>query len=450
MTDPILREWWENLTDAWKQMIRGNVMLFEYQEKFRIDGQYFHYTIEDIKNHHYTLDEQLSLDQVLSKVNDLTCFYYYDSSNARDFAPLPYMQNLEMLYLYDNYTELYELKNCRKLRGIHFQFSRPLNNKSRCFESIDLLKNLRELKVAYYDEQVITLDPFDKENTYYMPISLDFLKSLNNLKKLYLIGLEVKNCAFLEHIDALQELSLLFGVYNISSVKRLTTLEKLQINEVKGCEGHFIRELCNLNELHLRKGEYYLSDFSQLRKLKHLELECVRDPHLLSSEGLSDLKHLSITEGRYPASELSKLNKLEELYIDGIENKSLAFINHLTQLSFLSINSGNYTISILDQLNLLKTFEINGGEFESLNFLNDLSQLEALSVTNGEYLFPQKLKMPSLNRLSIWDSDVESLGFLSDIPALESVLVDEWTKEMLPHNLSEDVCIEDINNPMFY
>lgn len=213
------------------------------------------------------------------------------------------LRNLQSLQLTDYShpleTSLNRLTNLRKLR---------VNSRSFQFQnSLDNLINLEEL----YLYPIYRLDDVDNVNIVNNPYPVPLGHSLDNLRKLKILGISGYDHPLGDSLRNLTNLeSLTVDSFNHplgDSLKPLRELRNLTLESFNHPLGDSLKPLRKLEKLYLPKFDHPLGDsLKSLQALIDLILREFKKPLLNSLHGLSQLKYLFIYFYPYPIGDSLK------------------------------------------------------------------------------------------------------------------------------------------------
>ena len=273
------------------------------------------------------------------------------------------------------------------------------------------------------------------------------IKSILNLKELYLQSNEIPDISLLSNLTNLTSLSLpnnnipdigllsnstdlewlnldINKISDISALLNLANLTTLNLGNNKISDISALLNLTNLTGLNLQRNEISdISALSDLTSLTELYLGYNKIPDIsilsnltnltmldLGSNSISDISGLSnltnLTElillGNKISdiSSLSNLTNLTELYLNGSNISDISSLSNLTNLTMLNLRYNKISnISALSNLTNLTTLDLDENKISDISSLSNLTNLKTLNLLGNHIPYEQieylKNKLPN-------------------------------------------------------
>ncbi len=400
---------------------------------------------------------------------------------------------LKRLYLeYNEFTQLEEVTACESLEELYC-----INMKGD--KSYEILSKMPRLKKLYIDGssdgvkdlsvlgQLTSLENLSIVDTEI--ISVDFLKTLTNLKVLRLSDNDkLEKMSALGELTNLEYLELDLDTLNgrqpeYQSIGHLKNLKKLALEVVY--ELDFLYELDQLEELiiDLTFYDYMLEPIRQMKNLESLTLlRChsqFNDGFACLSE-LPNLKKLTVSNMEFdekdPVDGLFALGNLEELHIthcsiytapyavmvsDNLKVLDLAYTKFRVMPDYGEYMYVGYDDPIIFQAVLEPYFGATSLEelyldyclFTDLSGIGNLSNLKILSLNRcdlPELPGTDLAGCNSLQELYLASNQISDLSFAQNLPALEYIdLQDCYVTDLSPLRQCKQLkCVNAKNNPI--
>lgn len=275
-------EWWENLSDFWKEIFRYEVLYYikfpdEFDENYVPEMEKIIMSLWEKKSLDLSFDTGKYNRRRITSLKALQPFVHLNHLNlngnsiqSNGFKFIYHLNHLTKLELMDN-----QLSDIQPLA--HFVNLEILELGNNEIEDISVLSHLTHLKsLGLSNNRIVSLKP---------------LENLVKLENLFIFTNKVRK---------------LDGLSNLVNLKVLT-LGKNEIYDIKQ-----ISKLSNLIKLALG-ANYFLRDITPLKNLKKLEKlglnDCIRIDEIQILHHLSSLKWVSLYKVPCKKSELDELQE---------------------------------------------------------------------------------------------------------------------------------------------
>jgi Leucine-rich repeat (LRR) protein len=273
------------------------------------------------------------------------------------------------------------------------------------------------------DNTEYTVHSFDeiKENCIYLNCSLNYLTSLEPLKKLTQLqhlDFSLNNLTSLKNIENLTQLKNLYCSYNeLTSLKGIENLTQLQTLNCSGNKLTSLKGIENLTQLQtLNCSNNKLSSLKGIENLTQLQyLNCYNNKltSLAGIEILTQLQILYCNNNKITSLEpLRNLTQLQRLGCGNNKLTSLIDIENLTQLQYLNCYNNKLTsLEPLKNLIQLQNLLCYNNNLTSLKGIENLTQLHELHCYNNNLTsLPLSLiNCRNLRYISYYDNNIEDL-----------------------------------------
>lgn len=287
-------------------------------------------------------------------------------------------------------------------------------------EGIEEYKNLEELVVDGYSGRGAELDitglgSCTKLTKIYLSsgtvsAGLEELEKLENIRSLYVSGVELKDSVFLRKMPELEELSTKIGESgDVSMLEEVPNLKKLHLTDSEEVDIESLLCLKKLEEVNLDiDSQEMLQQLTQLENLKVLEI---------------DLKIFGGSGNTADVSVLAELPKLEVLKIDDFWDGDIAGMESIFN------KQGMRIIAIGDEVNT----SMNAKVVLDPDLLEDNSSVEAVKLTGWKNAADGQEQehydilrhYPNLKRLDLGGNEIADIGFIADLQNLEVIDLQE-------------------------
>jgi hypothetical protein len=341
-----MRNWWNGLTDAWRDYFGSQVTVYD---TLRLSEIYF-------------------IADSLVLVSGESAQVVSDSSGSFDVSLPPERQQLITAHhldsLYVNTGELYN-----KLSGLLKRTSVDISGNQQ-------IKNLEPLS------ELSDLTDLNCSNT--VVINLFPVRNLNRLEVLDVSNAPVDDLSALSYSTSLKSLDCSYTLLvDLTAISGLYNLEKLACAGLRINSAEFTRGMPSLQDLNLSETQIYnLSDLSGLKSLEELDVSGTGIQELEPVKEFTSLKYLNAEETSISRLDpLSGLQQLAVLKISYTAVEDLQPLNDLPNLKRIYWDSnGNFTVDKKKKRQQAITFmNTHPGSlviFESEELMSSWSDLE--------------------------------------------------------------------------
>ncbi|WP_053954794.1 leucine-rich repeat domain-containing protein [Inediibacterium massiliense] len=243
----------------------------------------------------------------LEKLDISKSMISYTRDSIKDLTPLMKLEKLNDLDISCN-IGVKNIVPLETLMNLHV-----LNMRECRVDDVSPLKSLKNLEVLHIEDN---LNYNQNIKGYTFPKNIGTLNELDNLKELYVDGLDIKN---LNGIKNLKQLEILHAERNkikdITGMKELYSLKNVSFNQNKIEDIDPITHLIHLEKLDL--GDNCIEDISPLKKLIHLKELNLNNNKIIDIEPLKNLHELEwIGLDENKVIDYSPLKNLDKIYKD--------------------------------------------------------------------------------------------------------------------------------------
>lgn len=305
--------------------------------------------------------------------------------------------NLEKLSISNNGFDVGKFINMIELKELSLKW----NNYQSEVTNLSFLSNLQNLEILKLEYPKINGNE-----------SIDSIRTLKNLKELYLINISKGKK---DDLEALNHRTFKFAeILDITPISFCINLEKLELNLIPIESIEFLKNLINLKELSISNIEKIqdlsaITSLVNLEKLKIFNMSSCDVPWL---SGLAKLKELKLSYTKIKDLEsLNTLNNLEDLDMPNYYNAiDLSQLSNLINLKKLNLNESNITnvtsikkLIKLEELNIKISFFTRGKDkLSDISCFSNLIHLKKLNLQNWNITDIKPIKsLINLNELDI-------------------------------------------------
>lgn len=233
-------------------------------------------------------------------------------------------------------------------------------------------------------------------------IDLNFLKDLNNLKKLRVNISSKENLELISEVSWLDNLTIyIYNIEDLDSLKKLKELTSLTFStNTENNNINFIKELSKLKFLSIHPSG--LIDLSPISFLDKLEILMVYSLKLNNIE------------------EIGKLKNLKFLDLDSCKIEQPDFIGELKNLKTLRLKlNGISNLSFLKKLSKIKSINIKSNPISDISIIGELTNLEYARIKRTKVFDVSPLR--NLNKLKSVDLQENEISDITDLLKNESI-----------------------------
>ncbi len=352
-------------------------------------------------------------------------FFFKRFCNEQSVKNLPELENLKYAFFSckknTTFPDLRKFAHLTNLSVINSDLSNasiPVNNKIKIayIEPGKGLKNLNQIKnlTRVEDLSIIMRSVKPEQETI---TNLNWLAQLPQLKKLRLMLYRqpVKDLSFLKSLKNLKSLYISSRQAEHIPLGELTQLESLKLVDVPATS---------------------LPGLENLRHLKTLDIFAHKITELPGLDKLTQLESIKLQMHKlYKLPSLKNLEKLKTLKIYETRLGRLDFLQNSTSLEVLEISfSPIYSMKPVTLLNNLKTLELMNTQVTKIEGLENKKALETLLITEATLSSMDRLKtLESLTLLNLNGTKISQLSGVDKLKKLKSFFVPEFRKT--PENL---------------
>lgn len=339
-----------------------------------------------------------------------------DNSNSLWLSLMKYSEDAKISYIETDEA----LKNVTACFPPEYVKVLHMGAQGGSLEGIEEYKNLEELVVDGYSGRGAELDitglgSCTRLTKIYLSsgtvsAGLEELENLENIRSLYVSGVELKDSVFLRKMPELEELSTKIGESgDVSMLEEVPNLKKLHLTDSEEVDIESLLCLKKLEEVNLDiDSQEMLQQLTQLENLKVLEI---------------DLKIFGGSGNTADVSVLAELPKLEVLKIDDFWDGDIAGMESIFN------KQGMRIIAIGDEVNT----SMNAKVVLDPHLLEDNSSVEAVKLTGWKNAADGQEQehydilrhYPNLKRLDLGGNEIADIGFIADLQNLEVIDLQE-------------------------
>ena len=406
--NPFTEEWWNGLSESWKNIFLWNIELWEVLKgrDFEIDPfDSIRTNCKKALQRHHWLQKNEEVAIILLKIQKLRSFFidFEDCHQIKSLEQLRKLNNITTLIIADNKHDLEPISSLVKLNKLILT-----SNKQNLFP-ISKLINLTVLNLAgnWLNEgnnqdlfPITKLKKLEELNLHNNNANIEPLANLFSLTKLDLGGNKQKLTA-ISYLINITTLSLQGNFQDLQLIANLENLSCLDLGAIKvrrGSGGMFvfhkykngniqdlkaIEHFKQLTELDLSGNHSKLEPISKLRNLTKLNLSGNKH-NLTPIASLINLTDLSVHLNMFlygkdiSLKPIENLTKLRSLDLTG-NQQDLHPIRNLINLSKLNLDDNSENLDPLEKLINLKELHLRSNE-QNLKPISNLSKLIILGL----------------------------------------------------------------------
>ncbi len=468
--NPLTVEWWESLSETWKDIFLWNIELWEALEgkDFEVDPFVsIRRNCENAlqRNHWYSRDKDItiilssiyklrsffidkddchkikSLEQ-LRKLNNITTLII--ANNKHDLKPISTLIKLNKLIITSNKQDLYPISNLINLTVLSLAGNWINEGNNQDLFPITKLKKLEELNLHNNNANIEPLAKLIRLIKLNLGGNKQDLTAISNLINITTLGLQgnsqdlhpINNLLNLKSLDLgaikiRRSITLPIPVYkngNTQDLKTIENLTKLRILDLSGNNNNLepISKLLNLTELNLSGNTQNLTPISSLNNLTKLSIKSDLDIQgksmsLKPIENLTKLRILDLTGNKQDLNPIRSLINLSKLYLGG-NNQNLEPLEKLINLKELDLSYNEQDLRPISNLSKLNDLGLFGNKKE-LDPIESLHELQELVLGWNEQNLKPVSKLINLKKLDLSGNNAD-YSPISNLISLERLILD--------------------------
>ena len=416
-----LRNWWNDLSQNWKNRLGGDVMLKDSTSLAELNtNDLKDFTEFDAKLKLVTQKQRVDLSGIpeiisLDPITEMSDLAWLDISETsiEDLSPVRNLNKLKVLHAASTLVE--------DISTLRYNITlEELDVANTNVESLGVLGSLRNLEKLNLATTKVT--------------RIANLKTCANLTTLNLSGTRISNIAVLQEMPTLKNLDISHTtIRDLSPVSSLKDLQSLNISGSAVSNLHELSELENLRELYC--SNTYIKDLSPLKSHRRLTKIYCDHTNIGDAEASAFTKDNPFTLVIYDTEALKTWWNNLPIYWKAVFSKQIQVdseptteqLHQIINMQELDLSGNNYMQNLVPVSRLinLKSLNIAYTEIGFLQPIQGLAYLESLNISHTYIndLTPLR-EMGSLKYLNIKNTPIRDLSALMNDKNIEVIDAD--------------------------